>query len=110
MLEVKLILCPIDFSEFSVRAYRHALSLAAHYRAKLVVQHIVELWRYPSVGFVAYAGLYEEFCRARREYGKEQLAELVKNYTSMKFSRSSLWTSDWLQTRFCCLHKCTKRT
>ena len=81
MLEIKLILCPIDFSEFSVRAYRHALSLAEHYRAKLVVQHIVELWRYPSVGFVANAGLYEEFCQVRREDGKEQLEELVKKYT-----------------------------
>lgn len=36
MLEIKLILCPVDFSEFSVRAYRYALSVAQHYRAKLV--------------------------------------------------------------------------
>jgi hypothetical protein len=43
MLEIKLMLCPVDFSEFSVRAYRHALSLAEHYRSKLVVQHIVEV-------------------------------------------------------------------
>ena len=28
MLELRRILCPIDFSEFSVRAYHHALSLA----------------------------------------------------------------------------------
>jgi hypothetical protein len=34
MLGIRLILCPIDFSEFSVRAYRHALSLAEHYRAR----------------------------------------------------------------------------
>ena len=81
MLEIKLILCPIDFSEFSVRAYHHALSLAEHYRAKLVVQHVVELWRYPSLGFAASAGLYEEFCQAVRESGKEQLQEFVKNHT-----------------------------
>jgi len=81
VLEVKLILCPIDFSEFSVRAYRYALSVAEHYRAKLVAQHIVEIWRYPSVGFVASAHLYEEFCQAVRESGKEQLQEFVKNHT-----------------------------
>lgn len=81
MLEVKLILCPIDFSEFSVRAYHHALSLAEHYRAKLVALHIVELFRFPSVGFAASAGLYEEFCQAVRESGKEQLQEFVKNHT-----------------------------
>jgi nucleotide-binding universal stress UspA family protein len=81
MLEVKLILCPIDFSEFSVRAYHHALSLAEHYRAKLVALHIVELFRFPSVGFAASAGLYDESCQAVRESGKEQLQEFVKNHT-----------------------------
>jgi hypothetical protein len=28
MLEIKLILCPVDFSEFPIRAYHYALSLA----------------------------------------------------------------------------------
>jgi nucleotide-binding universal stress UspA family protein len=81
MPELKLILCPIDFSEFSIRAYRHALSLAERYRAKLVAQQIVELWRYPSAEHVASLGNYEEFCRALREGGKEQLQEFVKNHT-----------------------------
>ncbi len=81
MLEIKLILCPIDFSEFSVRAYRYALSLAQHYRAQVVAQHIVELWRYPSVGFVAYAHLYDEFCQALGQSGTEQLQQFVKNHT-----------------------------
>jgi hypothetical protein len=61
MLEIKLILCPIDFSEFSGRAYHHALSLAEHYRAKLVAQHVVELWRYPYADYAASAGDYKEF-------------------------------------------------
>ena len=81
MLEIKLILCPIDFSEFSVRAYRHALSLAEHYQAKLVAQHVVELWRHPSASFAASAGLYEEFEQALRESGSKQLQEFVKNHT-----------------------------
>jgi nucleotide-binding universal stress UspA family protein len=81
MLKIKLILCPIDFSEFSIRAYRHALSLAEHYRARLVAQHIVELSRYPYADYAASAGDYEKFCRALREGGKEQLQEFVKNHT-----------------------------
>src|SRR5271165_1196178 len=81
MLEIKLILCPIDFSEFSARAYRHALSLAEHYRAKLVVQHVVELWRYPSAGFAAAVERYDEFCQSLCEKGNEQLQEFVKNNT-----------------------------
>jgi nucleotide-binding universal stress UspA family protein len=80
MLEIKLILCPIDLSEFSVMAYRHALSLAEHYRARLVAQHIVELRRYPSLGFAASAGLYEQFCQAVHQSGREQLQEFVKHH------------------------------
>jgi len=81
MLEIKLILCPIDFSEFSITAYHHALSLAEHYRAKLVAQHIVELSRYPYADYVASTGDYAEFSQALREGGKEQLREFVKNHT-----------------------------
>ncbi len=81
MLEIKLILCPVDFSEFSIRAYHHALSLAEHYRAELVAQHIVELSRYPYADYGASGGDYQEFCRALREGGKEQLQEFVNNHT-----------------------------
>jgi len=80
MLEIKKILCPIDFSEFSVRAYQHASSLAEHYRAKLVAQHVVELSRYPYAEYAASAGDYAEFCRALGEGGKEQLREFVKKH------------------------------
>ena len=81
MLEIKLILCPIDFSEFSIRAYHYALSLAEHYRGKVMVQHIVELWRYPFSDYVASQGDYAEFRRAFREGGKEKLLGFVKNHT-----------------------------
>lgn len=80
MLEIKLILCPVDFSEFSIRAYHYALSLAKHYRAKVVVQHIVEIWRYPYADYVASQGDYQEFCRALREGGEEKLREFVKQH------------------------------
>lgn len=80
MQETKLILCPIDFSEFSVRAYHHALSLAEHYRARLVAQYIVELWRHPSAGFAATASLYDEYCQTLRGNGAEQLQEFVKKH------------------------------
>jgi nucleotide-binding universal stress UspA family protein len=80
-LKIKLILCPIDFSEFSISAYQHALSVAEHYQAKLVAQHVVELWRHPAAGFVASAELYEEYSQALRESGKKQLQEFVENHT-----------------------------
>jgi nucleotide-binding universal stress UspA family protein len=77
---VKLILCPIDFSEFSTRAYRHALSLAEHYKAKLVALHVVELWRYPYAEYAASAGDYANFCRALHKGGQEQLKEFAKSH------------------------------
>ena len=81
MLEIKLIVCPVDFSEFSIRAYHYAVSLAEHYRAKLVAQHIVELWRYPYADYAASQGDYQEFWRALREGGEERLREFVKKHT-----------------------------
>lgn len=80
MPEIRRILCPIDFSEFSARAFRHALSLAQHYRAKLFVQQIVELYGYPSAGFVASAELYEEFCQLLLHNAEEKLQDFVRNY------------------------------
>lgn len=81
MPEFRSILCPIDFSQFSVRAYLHAVSLAQHYGAKLFVQHIVELWRYPSADFAASAGSFEEFCHGLGENCEQELQEFLKNYT-----------------------------
>jgi nucleotide-binding universal stress UspA family protein len=42
MLKPARILCPVDFSEFSEKAYAYAYSLARHYGAKLYVQHVTE--------------------------------------------------------------------
>ncbi|MGA7926748.1 MAG: universal stress protein [Candidatus Sulfotelmatobacter sp.] len=81
MLEIKLILCPVDFSEFSIRAYHYSLSLPEHYRAKLVAQHIVELSRYPYAEYVASQGDYAEFGRALHQGGKEKLREFVEKHT-----------------------------
>ncbi len=80
MLEINRILCPIDFSEFSIRAYRHALSLAEHYHSKLVAQHVVEVWRHPSASFAATASLYTEYCQSLASYGAEQLEKFVKDH------------------------------
>jgi nucleotide-binding universal stress UspA family protein len=80
-MEINVVLCPIDFSEFSIRAYHYAQSMAVHYRAKLVVQHVVELSGHPSLGFAATAGLYQEFCKALYETGKHELRAFVKKHT-----------------------------
>ena len=45
---IERILCPVDFSEVSVKAYRYAQSIACRYHAKLILQHVVESWRHQS--------------------------------------------------------------
>jgi nucleotide-binding universal stress UspA family protein len=42
MLRIEKILCPVDFSEYSLKAYEYAQSLAQHYGAKLLLQHVVQ--------------------------------------------------------------------
>jgi nucleotide-binding universal stress UspA family protein len=81
-LPVERILCPVDFSEFSLRAYEYASSLARHYHARLFVQHVVELWRHPSACFAAAADQYTQFCRDLRTSGEAQLAAFLKGHSS----------------------------
>ena len=41
-MNIERIVCPVDFSEYSGRAYDYAYSLARHYGAKLLVEHVVQ--------------------------------------------------------------------
>lgn len=57
MLKFAKILCPVDFSEFSAKAYEYASSLARHYGARLFMEHVVQplpalYAEYPSLGVV----------------------------------------------------------
>ena len=42
MPRIEKILCPVDFSDFSIRGFEYAHSLAKHYSAKLCLEHVVE--------------------------------------------------------------------
>lgn len=77
MLKIARILCPTDFSEFSERAYRYALTLACHYRAELFLLHVV---RPVMIGYPEYAipDSVSEFYGEFREHAEEQLREFAK--------------------------------
>ena len=45
-LQISSILCPLDFSEFSNRAFHYAISLSTHFGCQLFIQHIVERAQY----------------------------------------------------------------
>jgi len=79
---IQRILCPIDFSEFSTRAFRHALSLAEHYDAKLTALHVVEMWKYPYADYAATdGGDYANLRKSLHKGGKEHLQEFVNQHS-----------------------------
>ena len=81
-MQLKSILCPIDFSEFSAAAYQHALSLAKYYKARIVALHVVELWKYPFADYAAHEADFAKFSRALSEGGEVQLQRFVKEYSA----------------------------
>jgi len=81
-MELKSILCPIDFSDFSTAAYRHALSLAEYYKAKLVALHVVEGWKYPFADYGALEADYAKFSTAMNEGGEVKLQHFVKEVSA----------------------------
>lgn len=82
VMRLKSILCPVDFSEFSAAAYEHALSLAEHYKARLVCLHIVELWKYPFADYAAHQADFAKFSEAINEGGEQQLRDFVKKHSA----------------------------
>jgi nucleotide-binding universal stress UspA family protein len=81
-MQLKSILCPVDFSDFSVAAYRYGLSLAEYYQSKLVCLHVVELWKYPFADYAACEADYAKFSRAMNEGGEKQLREFVNKHSA----------------------------
>jgi nucleotide-binding universal stress UspA family protein len=76
---LKSILCPIDFSEFSTKAYDYAQSLAWHYKAELLVQHVL----YSLPPFIEDKA-YMETCRKLRAEAERKVKGFVKHHTRTK--------------------------
>jgi nucleotide-binding universal stress UspA family protein len=81
-MQVKSILCPTDFSDFSSAAYQYALSLAEYYKARMIALHVVELWKYPFADYAAHEADYAKFSGALNEGGEVKLQRFVKEHSS----------------------------
>jgi nucleotide-binding universal stress UspA family protein len=77
MPSIKRVLCPIDFSESSLLAFDYAQSVAAHYKAPLLLQHVVDSLR-PYYPYHAFPDEYDEICRKLRADAVQQLQEFAK--------------------------------
>jgi len=78
MPRIERILCPIDFSELSTRAYGYAQSLARHYQAKLFLQHVVD-YTLPSYPYYAPDPYLIEYFQQLRENAHLKLEEFAKD-------------------------------
>ena len=79
MPQIERILCPIDFSEFSEKAYDYAQSLAWHYKATLFLQHVIDSLT-PYYPYQAYPDAYNEMCRMLRAGAERQLQEFAEKH------------------------------
>jgi len=79
MLKINRILCPIDFSEFSVKAYEYAQSLAWYYRATLLLEHVTESLT-PMYPYYAFPSAYIEISQELRTHAEQQLRDFAKTH------------------------------
>ena len=63
-IRIERVLCPVDFSDVSAKAFHYAQSVACHYHAQLILQHVIESFRYPEGDFAALPAYYDEFRQA----------------------------------------------
>src|SRR5512135_1409624 len=80
MPQIETILCPIDFSEFSVSAYEYARSLAWHYKAKLLLQHVLYPFYSSSSAHGSHTDSYEEIFRQLRTDAEHKLQRFAKRH------------------------------
>lgn len=81
MVKIKNILCPVDFSEFSARAFDYAYSLARRYDAKLYLEHAIR----PLTEFsyrTPQPWVHEYYERSRIESGEELRKMIAKQATN----------------------------
>lgn len=82
MPKITSILCPVDFSEFSVNAYEYAQSIASHYNAKLVLQYVMYMWLEPLGDWDVYPdSFHEEERRKRHDKAEHQLQKFATRHS-----------------------------
>ena len=78
MPQIGSILCPVDFSEFSVNAYEYARSLAWHYKATLILQHVLYPLYSGLVGYDSNRDSDEKISRQLRAESQKKLQQFAR--------------------------------
>ena len=96
MPQIESILCPVDFSEFSVNAYEYARSLAWHYKAKLFLQHVLYPFHRSFAAYGSGTDSYEKGCRQLRADAEEKLQEFVRRHARTKIRPQCVVQDGWV--------------
>jgi nucleotide-binding universal stress UspA family protein len=73
MIAIEKIVCPLDFSDFSLHALEYAINFAQQFKAKLLLLHVVDVFLYDPAYFAPYVPDkamftgYEQKARTRLE-------------------------------------------
>ncbi len=80
MPQIKSILCPVDFSEFSIYAYEYAQSIAWHYKATLSLEYVLHTPK-PIEFWNIYPDSYKESLRKEHAGMERRLQEFANRHT-----------------------------
>jgi nucleotide-binding universal stress UspA family protein len=87
MIRIERILCPLDFSEFSERAFDYAQSLARHYRARLTLSHVIPCLFDSTYPAFSYPEMINDVVRDLRTHARKQIEEFARQRTRNGFAQ-----------------------
>jgi len=94
MLPLHTILCPLDFSEPAYKALESAVEVASHFKAELVLVHVVlPAPSIPADPAYAFAGS-EPYEEAVREAAEKQMAAAAQNIPADLKARTAIGNGD----------------
>ncbi|MCX6355981.1 MAG: universal stress protein [Candidatus Aureabacteria bacterium] len=76
-IRIRTIVCPTDFSEFSLYALDYAVSFAQQYGAKLLLLHVVDIFLHDPAYFAPYV-LDRSVLKDYAKNAQEKLADIAK--------------------------------
>jgi len=86
-IDIKKVLCPVDFSESSDHALQYARAFSESYGSRLVMLHVIEVPHLPSYSTFGIPEIYYPVEDIQKQC-EESMDELVKKYSSEKYEIS----------------------
>ncbi|MBI4621347.1 MAG: universal stress protein [Desulfobacterales bacterium] len=94
MVEIKKILVPIDFSDFSIRALKYGVALARHFGAKICLLHVISQELLNEIktvrGFLGEDDSPGEFLERKKRDINEKIEKIVNGETDQALFEGQL--------------------